>query len=998
MTGAYGVTQYDADGCLNASYDFLEYLKGVLDAIGDRIGTEELARAAADAALSLRIDGFTTTSFDEILLELANLSGRITQETDIRIEGDEIIATRIDAVEVTAGNAAASVIQEATARASEIAAMASLVTAVTARVGSAEAAITTEQTARTTADTALATQITTVNARVGATEASITSEQTARANAIAALASTLTVLTTRVGTAESTITTESIARTAENYSLATRIDTLEATVTGGSEGVIEALVQAEATARADADGALANTINALTARMFSAEGAITTEQTVRANADGAFTNQLNTLSSNLTGVDTSVRALITSESNARASADNALASRTTVIEARAMSHPSSSNLNPDFSVWSSPNSPPDGWVWWDPSYGIIRNPGVNGRVFSASFNITGTGNAGISQDIPELSFGAYVIEFSGRASTWQGAGVLVQFFDANGGYKGEFSVNAATEADTSGHVSADGGGGAYTRTWSKFYKTPVNGDWRRAAISAMGSWGGFGTPAAKTVSFDKVSVRPATASEIAAERADINATQALANISSEASTRASADSALATQVTNVSASITGSGNLLRNTDFANKSSTGWEHGATGGGGTYNNIGVNTPTDDWHPINENVLSFQQTNRVGSGHYGVWGQNFIAVQSNKYYQFYAFIAAHRAQVQVAVNFYDINDNLISNHPSDIVTPSTGGTNPNLWTQVGLPLIQAPANATKAYFEVRKWDTDPGHIDSWIWVWKPYFGPARAGQNEYNDFSHGSSRLNIAAAFAEITLVNNARVTATDALASQIGTINTTLNGQSASISSVSSSINGVLLKHSILLNSNGHITGFIQNNNGSSGSFTVVADNFSIIAPNGGSPVTPFSVTAEGVRINGNLVVSGSINSAQLADGAATRHVSAYTPNAINLVNNTWVTVQSAAIISKGAPTLLIFTGGLSVISSGTFNIIRMRLLRNSSVVLYGPIENWFYADENRSVMLSVTDPSPLLGENTWQVQFELVTAAGGSASLSHRSLTGIETVK
>lgn len=618
MTGAYGVTQYDADGCLNASYDFLEYLKGVLDAIGDRIGTEELARAAGDAALSLRIDGLTTTSFDEILLELANLSGRITQETDIRIEGDEIIATRIDAVEVTAGNTAASVIQEATARASEIAAMASLVTAVTARVGSAEAAITTEQTARATADTALATSITTVNARVDTTEASITSEQTARANAIAALASTLTVLTTRVGTAESTITTESIARTAENYSLATRIDTLEATVTGGPEGVIEALVQAEAEARADADGALANTINTLTARMFSAEGAITTEQAVRSTADSAF----------------------------------------------------------------------------------------------------------------------------------------------------------------------------------------------------------------------------------------------------------------ATQITDVTASITGSGNLLMNTDFADMTTSGWLNANTGNGATYGGIGLNAPNDNWRPPNENVLSMVQTNRVGVPHYGVWGQNGIVVRALSYYQFYAFITAQDAPVQVIVNFYDISDNLINTKESLTVFPGYGGKDPNTWTQIGLPSVQAPANAVRAYFEVRKFDTNAGSSGSWMWVWRPYFGSARAGQTAFNPFSHGSAKLNIQNAFAQITLANEARVTATEAIALQIETINTTLGNHTASITNTSSSVDGLLLKHSILLNSNGHITGFIQNNNGSSGSFTVVADNFSIIAPNGGSPVTPFSVTAEGVRVNGNLVVSGSIGTGQLGLNAAT----------------------------------------------------------------------------------------------------------------------------
>ena len=65
----------------------------------------------------------------------------------------------------------------------------------------------------------------------------------------------------------------------------------------------------------------------------------------------------------------------------------------------------------------------------------------------------------------------------------------------------------------------------------------------------MANWSGFGALTAKTITFDKVSIRPATASEIAAQRADTNASQALANITSEATTRANADSALATRST-----------------------------------------------------------------------------------------------------------------------------------------------------------------------------------------------------------------------------------------------------------------------------------------------------------------------------------------------------------------------------------------------------------------------------------------------------------------
>lgn len=130
-------------------------------------------------------------------------------------------------------------------------------------------------------------------------------------------------------------------------------------------------------------------------------------------------------------------------------------------------------------------------------------------------------------------------------------------------------------------------------------------------------------------------------------------------------------------------------------------------------------------------------------------------------------------------------------------------------------------------------------------------------------------------IAANAAAITTESTARASADAALATQINTVTTTVNGNTASISTLTSSVNGLQARYGVSLNVNGYVTGFVQNNNGSSGDFTILADKFSVVAPGGGSPVTPFSVTASGVQINGNLIVSGSISSPQIAAGAITQ---------------------------------------------------------------------------------------------------------------------------
>lgn len=311
MSDPYGIVTFDVDGKLQSSYDFLEYLKGVLDALGARIDTEAASRAVGDAQLSLRVDGFNDTFLEGVQISLADLLNRINTETAARIAGDAANAGGIADLDVSLGNVAASIVQEASVRASELTAISSLITALDARVGSSEAAITNEQTTRATADTALATQLTAFNVRVGAAESSIVTEQTARANGDSALATTINTLTTRVGSAESMITTEAVARTAENYALATRLDTLEASVDGIDFSTIEAEISSEATVRANADSALATRTSTVEAQLNDTSGSalqsrISNEETARANADGALATQINNVTTTVNGHTASI--------------------------------------------------------------------------------------------------------------------------------------------------------------------------------------------------------------------------------------------------------------------------------------------------------------------------------------------------------------------------------------------------------------------------------------------------------------------------------------------------------------------------------------------------------------------------------------------------------------------------------------------------------------------------------------------------------------------
>lgn len=128
------------------------------------------------------------------------------------------------------------------------------------------------------------------------------------------------------------------------------------------------------------------------------------------------------------------------------------------------------------------------------------------------------------------------------------------------------------------------------------------------------------------------------------------------------------------------------------------------------------------------------------------------------------------------------------------------------------------------------------------------------------------------------AAIVNEQNARTSADNALSSSISSLTTTVNGNTASVSTLQSSVNGLQARYGVSLDVNGYVTGFVQNNNGATGSFTILADRFAIVTP-GAAPTVPFEVSGGVVRIKqaaiGTLDVerlnSGNLNAAITQNG-------------------------------------------------------------------------------------------------------------------------------
>lgn len=104
-----------------------------------------------------------------------------------------------------------------------------------------------------------------------------------------------------------------------------------------------------------------------------------------------------------------------------------------------------------------------------------------------------------------------------------------------------------------------------------------------------------------------------------------------------------------------------------------------------------------------------------------------------------------------------------------------------------------------------------------------------------------------------------------------ASDLTSLSTTVGENISTISTLSSSVNGISAEHTVEIDINGRITGTKIYATGTRTDFNVLADKFAITAP--GATGATFTVESGIVKINGDLIVNGSINTTQLGYRAA-----------------------------------------------------------------------------------------------------------------------------
>jgi len=147
--------------------------------------------------------------------------------------------------------------------------------------------------------------------------------------------------------------------------------------------------------------------------------------------------------------------------------------------------------------------------------------------------------------------------------------------------------------------------------------------------------------------------------------------------------------------------------------------------------------------------------------------------------------------------------------------------------------------------------------------------------------------------------------ARVSEDEALASLLTTLETTVDGQTAELAIVAESIDGVLLRYGLKLDSNGHVIGFLANNDGEEGGFDFVADYFRVWGADGSGGQAVFEIVGgvtkmRDVEIDGDLLVQGSVKSSEIAINAVSDGDTASLASPMS-GNNAWRTAVTYTLI-------------------------------------------------------------------------------------------------
>ena len=259
-------------------------------------------------------------------------------------------------------------------------------------------------------------------------------------------------------------------------------------------------------------------------------------------------------------------------------------------------------------------------------------------------------------------------------------------------------------------------------------------------------------------------------------------------------------------------------------------------------------------------------------------------------------------------------------------------------------------------------------------------------------------------ITAVEASVTAEATARAAADTAEATARETVaaslTTEVSDREAAITTVAASVtteataraaadNTLLAKYGVTLNSNGYVTGFSQNNDGTTGTFKILADKFTIVDPSdsaGEAGTQVFDITGGVVTMGSAHIGSLSIGTGKISNNAVTLFSTAQLSGTVGVGSTTLVDVLTLSFTGTGAvaEVLANFAAG----GSGS-QYLQIHYYLNGTLIrsrnsTYGSVE--------------VFPITTLSGSNTLEVKARKYSSSGGTAIVAGGYLRCLETKK
>jgi hypothetical protein len=198
-------------------------------------------------------------------------------------------------------------------------------------------------------------------------------------------------------------------------------------------------------------------------------------------------------------------------------------------------------------------------------------------------------------------------------------------------------------------------------------------------------------------------------------------------------------------------SISHSGNMFPNSDFASGIQN-WFVSWNQGGGTNYTLAWDLATSYWAPAGGHTIGVNRggTTQAASGYFDVMYDKYFPIQAGISFELSAYLAAHRCPIWICCAYYTSAQAYITESAWGTNSPPSGGNDLNNWYRAG-GIATTPANT--AYIRIWVRGAPATESDPYFWATKIFFGLTKPGQTQLSPWSPATS----SGAFAELSQIN-------------------------------------------------------------------------------------------------------------------------------------------------------------------------------------------------------------------------------------------------